>query len=446
MTEPPTESPRRGHAAGALLVLASIAVFAALNWATFRPARGIGGDFTQDWLAARDHRAGSPAYGDLGESSLRHLNAIHKDNVLRWNAHPPVSILFFLPLAELSHEDAFFVWNLLTMPLFAAAVWVAAWQLGVRGWRAGAVAAAVVLAGALPRVGCFPLQEQVLWGQFSAPITFLIAVGWAADRGGRPALAGAAVGLAAAIKLFPAFLLLYFVLAGRWRAAAVAAAVAVALNGLALAVFGTDAFRTYVGEVVPGVAARFGSDWANISVRAFWLRLFDPSLPSRATAAADAPLLGRALELAVRGAMTAAVAWRAWRAKTVAARDRAFAAAAVAMVLVSPISWSHSLILLVVPVGVLARDARGPWRWPLLACLVILWMPLEFITGLVFGREFATSLVNAQPRPLTPAEVVFGVAATHHALVGLFVLTLLVPRVEPAAPVPIINPDHPPAG
>lgn len=446
MTESRIEAPRREHALAALLVAAAIAVFAALNWSTFRPARGIGGDFTQDWLAAADHRAGLPAYGDLGDASLRHLNSIHKDDVLRWNAHPPASILFFLPLAELSHEDAFFVWNLVTMPLFAAAVWVVAWQLGARGWRAGAVAAGVVLVGALPRIGCFPLQEQVLWGQFSAPIAFLLAVGWAADRSGRPALAGTAVGLAAAIKLFPAFLLVYFVLTRRWRAAVVAVAVAVALNGLALAVFGVSAFRTYTGEVVPTVAARFGADWANITVRAFWLRLFDPSLPSRATTLADAPLVGRALETAVRGLMTLSVAWLAWKAKTLAARDRAFAAAVAAMVLVSPISWSHSLILLVVPVGVLVRDARGPWRWPLVACLVILWMPLEFVTGLVFGREFATALVNAQPRPLTPAEVLLGTAGTHYALVGLFLLTLLVPRVEPAAPVPIINPDQPPAG
>ena len=439
----PTPAPRREHLAAALLVLAATAAFAALTWPTFRPAPGVGGDLTQDWLSAREHRAGRPAYGDLGAASLRHLGSRHKDDALRWNAHPPASLLFFLPLARLSHEDAFFAWNLVTVPLFAAAVWLVARQLGASGGRAGAVTAAVTLAGAAPVVGCYPLQQQVQWGQFSAPLVFLIAVAWAADRSGRGALAGAALGAAAAVKLFPAFLLLYSAAAGRWRSVAVAAAVALGLNAVALAAFGPDAFRTYTGEVVPGVSERYGAHWSNISARAFWLRLFDPSLPSRATALADAPPVGRALALAARGGLALGVAWLAWRADTAARRDRAFAAAVVAMILVSPISWSHSLLLLVIPVGLLVRDTRGPWRWPLLACLTVLWLPHEFVTGLVFGREFAAAAVTA-PRPLTPAELLLGAAATHYAAVGLFLLAARLPadgRVEPGGRVAIISSD-----
>lgn len=445
MTASRAEAPRREWLAATLLVLIATAAFAALTWPTFRPPAGVGGDITQDWLSAREYLSGHPAYGDLGDASLRHLGSKHKDDALRWNAHPPVSLLLFLPFARLSHEDAFFAWNLVTLPLFVAAVWLVTWQLGASAARAATITAAVTLAAAVPVVGCYPLQQQVQWGQFSAPIAFLLAVAWAADRHDRPALAGAAVGVAAAVKLFPAFVLLYFAASGRWRALVVACVCAVGLNAAALATFGFDAFRTYASEVVPGVSATYGTHWANLSARGFWLRLFDPAAPSRVTALADAPFVGRALEIAVRGALTVTVAWLAWRAADRGRRDRAFAAAVAAMVLVSPVSWSHSLVLLVIPVGLAVRDTRGAWRWPLLVCLVVLWMPMEFVTGVAFGREFASALMNAQPRPLTPAENLLGIAVPHYALVALFLLVVRLP-VEPPARVPIINPDQPPAG
>ena len=75
------------------------------------------------------------------------------------------------------------------------------------------------------------------WGQFSAPLAFLVVAAWAADRTGRWHLAGVALGAAAAVKLFPAFLLLYFAAAGRWRTVAVAVATAAAVNAVALALF-----------------------------------------------------------------------------------------------------------------------------------------------------------------------------------------------------------------
>ena len=185
--------------------------------------------------------------------------------------------------------------------------------------------------------------------------------------------------------------------------------------------------------MVPATAARYGGAWTNLSVSAFWLRLFDPALSSGVVPLADAPLVGKALAAVARLAIVVAVVLAAWRARSPGRLDRAFAAAVVGMILVSPLSWSHSLVLLVVPVGVLLRDTRGPARWLLFACLVVLWMPDTFVTGLLFGRELADSLVGPNPRPLAPVETLLGIAVPHYALLGLLLLVLK-PVAEPAEP------------
>lgn len=430
--QPSEPAPRWEQLAGAFLVLAATIVFAALSWKSFRPPAGVGGDITQDWLSAREYLAGRPAYGDLRDATRAHLGSEHPDGSLRWNAHPPASVLLVLPLALLQHEDAFFVWNCLTFLLFVGAVWIVAAQLGLRGLRAAGVAAVVAVVG----VTCFPLRQQVSWSQFSAPLAFLITVAWTADRNGRWRIAGAAVGLAAALKLFPAFLLLYFAASGKWRTVVAALVTGLAVNAVAAAVLGFDAYRAYATDAVPAVAAKYGATWTNLSVAAFWLRLFDPNLPSGVIALADAPIVGRALALAARVAVVAAVGWVAWRScgtgqRPVSQNDLAFASAVVGMVLVSPISWAHSLVMLVVPVGVLLRATHGVWRWPLFVCLVLLWLPDTFVTGLVFGRELAEALVTPNPRPLMLAENLLGTSVPHYALAGLFLLTLRRPNEPP---------------
>src|SRR3954463_7553538 len=112
-----SSAPRRDALAGALLVVAAMAAFAAILWPSSRPPAGVGGDITQDWLSAREALAGRPAYGDLREAALRHLGS-EPAGSLRVNAHPPASVLVFLPLAYLAHEDAFFAWNALSLVLF----------------------------------------------------------------------------------------------------------------------------------------------------------------------------------------------------------------------------------------------------------------------------------------------------------------------------------------
>jgi hypothetical protein len=433
MTEPGS-SDRARHSelfAGALLVVLATVVFAALTGDAFRPDPRFVGDFTQDWLSSRDVIEGRPAYGPLAESLRRHFDAEPPEDFLPWNAHPPGSVLLALPLARLEHATAFFVWNAVTFPMFVCAVWIVAAELGPwRGWRAASVAAAVAVVG----VTCYPIHQQVVLGQFNALLALLITGAWAADRRGWGTLAGGAVGAAAAVKLFPAFLLLYLIAARRWRAAGVAVVVGGAISACAAVALGTDAYRTYVIDVVPAVSARYATQWNNLSLSAFWLRLFDPTPESRVVAVWAAPTVGKVLATASRFVVVGLVGWAALRATTTEGRDRAFALAVVGMVLVSPIAWPHYLIMLVVPVGLLVVGlGRTPWRWALLACLAVMWLPDTFVPKLILGDKRAELMSVHRHPPLTPGENILIASVPHYALLGLFLLTLWLPtkRAEP---------------
>jgi alpha-1,2-mannosyltransferase len=271
-------------------------------------------------------------------------------------------------------------------------------------------------------------------GQFNALLAILLTAAWAADRRGWGALAGAAIGTAAAVKLFPAFLLLYLIAARRWRAAGVAVVVGGVISAVAAVALGTDAYLAYAADVVPAVSARYAAQWNNLSLSAFWLRLFDPTPESRVVALWAAPTVGKGLAAASRLVVVVLVGWAARRATTTEARDRAFALAVVGMVLVSPIAWPHYLIVLVVPVGLLVTGlARTPWRWALLACLAVMWLPDTLVPKLILGHERAELMSLHRHPPLTPAENLLIASVPHYALLGLFLLTLRLP-VGPAEP------------
>src|SRR5262249_31408670 len=113
------------------------------------------------------------------------------------NAHPPSSVLFYLPFALLPYGASYFAWNVLSMVCLALAAAVVARELNLQpspralGWTA----ALTVLGG--------PLFEQMFFGQSSAVIGLMLVMAWRAHRRGGEFQEGSWLGVAAAFKLFP---------------------------------------------------------------------------------------------------------------------------------------------------------------------------------------------------------------------------------------------------
>lgn len=390
-------------------------------------------DFSQEWLSAKNYWAGYPVYGNQTEALLRHTpeSPHYAPELLKWNGHPPPSILLALPLAHLPYPDAHLAWNLLSVPLLVASLYLIAHGLAVplRVWSVFPLVVVLLV--------CHPIHHHLAQGQLSILILFLITLAWVADRSGRPGWAGAALGAAAAFKLFPAFLFVYCLGAGRWRALAAGGFTFLLLNGIALAVFGPDAFQVYVRDVLPGVFP-FQASWRNTSVAGLWHRMFDQLPGQRVLPLAVAPEIARGLTFASQLVLAGVAGWVARGAGSVWQQDRAFAAATVAMVLASPIAWTHYFVLLGLPVGLVwMRLPVGPARLVMWPVLVALYVPENFYALIALGPATATALLHDNSGPLAPATNLFPFAAFTYALLGLLALVLLVPAAPGSKAEPV---------
>jgi hypothetical protein len=396
---------------------------------SLRPGPDHTTDFFQDWAAARYFFEGRSIYADQEPATLRYFGRpIRKDSPRdtfnQFNAHPPPAVLLVLPFGRLDYPTAQLVWTSLWLLLLPAAVWLAldAAEVRPRLWT---------LLIWLPLLTwCMPLQGEVFQGQLNRVILLLVVLAWVLERGGRPWLAGACIGAAASIKVLPAFLFLYFLCRGRWRALAGGLLAALALNAVAASVFGVGAYEEYVGRVVPLTAERYRDDAMNVSLTAFWTRLFDPVRGGAEPMVASHGLFV-ALRLASQAAVILAAAWAAWKARSEAARDHAYAAAVAGALLVSPITWAPYFLLLL-PAGVLLwRDLpAGSWRRVLfLACLCDLWLS-DLLVFTFQGRQ-------AHLHVARPWESLTYVSAATYAVAGFFVLGVMESRrAEARAPAP----------
>jgi hypothetical protein len=282
---------------------------------------------------------------------------------------------------------------------------------------------------------CNPFVQQFNQGQLNMVLLLLLTGAWSLDRSGRPGWAGVLVGAATAIKLFPGFLLLYFVARGRWRAVLTALLSLAALTGLTFGIMGLETYQDYWYVVLPHVA-RFRDWWINASVPGLWSKLFEA--PSGHTVPlVHSPLIFLAVSVLCDLALCAVVLVAVRRAHLRDEHDLVFGLALVTMLLVAPITWDHYFVLLLVPLVLLWVRLRrlGGWVWLFLICLAAFWIPPRafFAYTLKGDSEFSG-------RRVSPHETLTFISYQCYALLGLFaVLTAAIwreqsrPRQVPAA-------------
>jgi alpha-1,2-mannosyltransferase len=306
-----------------------------------------GGKFPLDLAVYREAgrvvlHGGDPYAADFG----RHLR------VPLPFTYPPFAALVSVGVGVLSEPVAIVVWTALSLSLLVAMVWL------VMGRSLRQPVALGLVAGAL--AWTVPLNETISFGQ----VNLVLAMACLLDCTRTDRHRGVLVGVATAIKLTPGLFIAYFAITRQWAGAAPAAVPAAGCELLAAAILPGPSRRYWFHLVFSPSRTGDPGYYTNQSVFGTLARLH------------LAPWLWVPLALGV-GALGM---WRAAGAHREGQEIAAVALVGLTGVLVSPISWQHHAVWIVLVVGVLAAWATTPRRAvATVATLGIFLLPLPWL-------------------------------------------------------------------
>lgn len=324
--------------------------------------------------------------------------------------YPPFAALVFLPLAWAAFavdRDAVTAINLVLLVWMLRRALLIPMATGgepprpVTAWSIAALAGAVA-------IWLEPISVTLGYGQINLLIAALVVFDLSLpdDRRGK----GAAIGVAAAIKLTPLLFVVYLLLTHRRRAAARAVAMFTGSIALAYLVLPHDA-ASYWGHGRFLSTKHIGNavDLANQSLHGALLRLSHTGQITAGGYLATGVIVLAGLALAVSAARRG---------------DHAagYSLAALTTLLASPISWTHHWTLAVPAILLLARrahDRRSTWLWAAtgtLCSLGVAYVPERLAHADLLQHPGPLTLLTTDPYVLTAIltlAVTAGVMARH---------------------------------
>ncbi|MFI6041049.1 glycosyltransferase 87 family protein [Nocardia sp. NPDC051321] len=259
--------------------------------------------------------------------------------------YTPFAALLFVPLRWLRGDLYTVVGGLGNFVLLAVSCWVALSMLGYRRDRRLAVAA-VAIAGLL--LWCEPIRMTMAFGQVNILLLLIVIVDMALPDTSR--WKGVLTGIAAGIKLTPAFFVLYLLVTRRYRAAATALGSFAATMVIGFAVLPKDSLTYWSGAFMDPQRVGIPANLSNESLR---------GMIARSVGVEGAHQL---LWLVGAAAMAAVCLYLARRLSQSGRELPAVVCVGVTMTAVSPFSWVHHwvwLAPLLIYLGDLALRRRG---------------------------------------------------------------------------------------
>ena len=284
------------------------------------------------------------------------------------NLNPPFQTVVLFPLGFLDYAHAFMVWTLVGLFCGVAGGILLGFGLAERGKRArSSLVLTIVL------LACYPTAMSVLFGQWALLPFLFVVLAWMAWRTGKPGVAGAVLGLLAAIKLFFGAFFLLFLFRREWRAVLTFLASWLLCTVASAVLVGLDTTLDYI-SIVRG-AHWFGSSW-NGSFLGFFTRAFGggETIPL-VSAPSLTPLLSYACAaLAVSSLLPLRKPAPAGSVDQVR-DDLSFVLVVPVMLLVSPFGWMYYFPFLMVPLAVLWKtSAHFRARRILRSLLALAWL------------------------------------------------------------------------
>lgn len=285
-----------------------------------------GSDFSQDYKAAQHLVKGEGIYKE-------------------WNDHPPLNSVVYIPLILASEEHAFIIFGLISL---AATLVACKLVIDGLGSKNGLVLAACCLFW--PQVNAaFALgASSLIWGM-------LMIAAWYFEKRQYTRSAGFAIALATSLKILPGILIAVWVIQRKWRP--VLAALISIFMGMAIfiALGGIEDFICYGTSIAPHNVETFLDFYGNISINSL-VEKFIGSPKGWTLSLIEMPLTAKLLSVAISIALLFDLALSALRSSPKTDADRVTALAITTMLLVSPITWGHYLLPLILPLMLLHEE------------------------------------------------------------------------------------------
>jgi hypothetical protein len=327
-------------------------------------------DFAQDLAAARVFASNQNPYEVGIARAHAELMKVSEDKGYLYFPHPPLLFLVLLPMAGFTLAQAAAIWFGVSLGLlFLLAALLAKVYSGPEkaghdvncGPRPSTV---LVVFGALfvwP-----PVQYNLAKGQWSILVALLLAMFWHFHVRGDHRSAGASLGVASAVKLFPALLGLYL-LARAPRAVLWMVITIVAVVALPLVWMGPHTLQMFLTqsqanvaywETFPAVTYSIHGVLARLMVGGQWARpLF------------EAPLIARGLGTFATILLVVIATWfTRGQCNDDGREGTRFASWVALLVLLNPLAMAHTGVILALPIVLVAQALASDHRvWPKVA-------------------------------------------------------------------------------
>jgi len=351
------------------------------------------------------------------------LHGVSPYSEATWN-YPPIVGYLFAPLAALPYVTAAWLWLAVQhVCLLAAAVWT---------WRAMRSQRGATWAVALTWTAAGAIEPQLREGQINVVLLVLLCfVMWPPAR--REGVAAAALGAAAAIKIWPGLLWAGDFMLRRWRRLALGLAWCGALVALPLALMALST----EGPLRPQKTAWLGTPaFLDFSLPAVVLRLRDPIVPgaellptmwvngNQIDKLQLSPADERAAAVTAIAVLAVGLGLVYLRLRRIPREDAPALSAPVAAALIAlallaaPISWPHHQVVQLPGTAALAIELLRRRSHGLLALLAVAFLVPQWTYTVVMGPYLATYGAQATA-PVTAWALTTLPAAAMAVLFGL---------------------------
>jgi hypothetical protein len=383
-------------------------------------------DILQEYLMAKAMVSGVNPYLPLNQLAEMFIGKF--EFMTHPAPYPPFIAILSTPLLAFSLNQVIVVWFMIeALCLAAIAAMITILWKGRLDWVRAVFIFFLLLSW-------YAVMVDLLYGQLTILLTSLVLAGLLALRKNKNILAGVLIGLSVALKMFTWPLIIYFGFKRDWQSFISSGITAIGLNLIAFLVLGINPVIDYYLHVTMQVSAIYHSFLKNYSLWSIGYRLFEGTQPTGGSYISALPLvnlpqIAPAVSAGLAGIFLVLGMLWAIRAKD---SDIGYAIMVCVIVAVSPISWDHYYVMILISLVILLLNLskRAFPTWPTIVFLTtafLLFLANEYIPQAMYLLNGGIEAVQANGNRISFASSLLEILP----MAQLVIFTLLLYWLRP---------------